>query len=252
MSSSDRGSRRESEPRLAAEVAPANRFAEQPQFVTLGWGEVSALLVRPPDAKAMLALAHGAGAGIGHAFMSDLAQRLASAGVASFRYHFPYMEARALSGRRRPPDRPHVLVETVRAAVAKARRLAEGAPLFAGGKSMGGRMSSTAAAESPLEGVRGIIFFGFPLHPAGRPGIERAAHLSAVSVPMLFLQGTRDNLAELELLRPVCEELGGTATLHVIEGADHAFHVLKRSGRTDADVAEELAVRSANWAGDIR
>ncbi len=241
----------EGEPRLAADLRPKSRFAEQPQFVSLGWGEVSASLVQPPNADAMLAFAHGAGAGFEHPFMTDMAQRLAAAGVASLRYNFPYMEARSLSGRRRPPDRPHVLVETVRAAVAKAGRLAGGSPLFAGGKSMGGRMSSTAAAESVLDGVCGLIFFGFPLHPAGRPGVDRAAHLSAVSVPSLFLQGTRDKLADIELLEPVCERLGEKATLHVIEGADHAFHVLKRSGRTDAEVAEELAARSGDWVREV-
>ena len=141
--------------------------------MALRWGEVSALLVRPTEPRAMLAFAHGAGAGIEHPFMADMAQRLAGQGIASFRYHFPYMEARALSGRRRPPDRPPVLVETVRAAVAKAARLADGLLLLAGGKSMGGRMTSTAAAEDPLPGVAGLVFFGFPLHAPGRPGARR-------------------------------------------------------------------------------
>lgn len=238
-------------PRVAGDVAPSARFAEQPQFVTMGWGEVSALLVRPADATAMFAFAHGAGAGIEHPFMSDMAQRLAHNGVASFRYHFPYMEARALSGKRRPPDRPHILVEAVQAALAKAARLADGLPLIAGGKSMGGRMTSTAQAESPLPGVRGIVFFGFPLHPPGKPSTDRADHLADVDLPMLFLQGTRDALAGLDLLEPICGELGERATLHIEDGADHAFHVLKRSGRTDEEVAAALAERTAAWVKAI-
>ncbi len=236
-------------PRAAAEVGATNRFAEQAQFVSLRWGEVSALLVRPPDARAMLAFAHGAGAGIEHPFMSDMAQRLAGEGIASFRYHFPYMEARALSGRRRPPDRPPVLVETVRAAVATAAVLADGLPLFAGGKSMGGRMTSTAAAEAPLPGVGGLVFFGFPLHAPGRPerAAERSAHLSDVSVPMLFLQGTRDALARWDLVEETCAALGSLATLHKLEGADHSFRVLKRSGRTNEKVADGVAARVSAW-----
>lgn len=236
-------------PRAAGEVGETDRFAEQAQFVSLRWGEVSALLVRPPEVRAMLAFAHGAGAGIEHPFMSDMAQRLAGQGIATFRYHFPYMEARALSGRRRPPDRPHVLVETVRAAVAKAAAVADGLPLFAGGKSMGGRMTSTAAAEAPLPGVAGLIFFGFPLHAPGRPerATERAAHLDGVTVPMLFLQGTRDALARLDLIEETCASLGPLAALHKLEGADHSFRLLKRSGRTNEQVADELTARVADW-----
>ena len=237
-------------PRAAAEVGATDRFAEQAQFVSLRWGEVSALLVRPPESRAMLAFAHGAGAGIEHPFMSDMAQRLAGQGIATFRYHFPYMEARALSGRRRPPDRPPVLVETVRAAVAKAAVLADGVPLFAGGKSMGGRMTSTAAAEAPLPGVRGLVFFGFPLHAPGRPerAAERSVHLNDVSVPMLFLQGTRDALARWDLIEETCASLGRLATLHKLEGADHSFHVLKRSGLTNEEVADSAAARVSAWA----
>lgn len=237
-------------PRAAAEVGAAHRFPEQAQFVSLRWGEVSALLVRPPEPRAMLAFAHGAGAGIEHPFMSDMAQRLAGRGIASFRYHFPYMEARALSGRRRPPDRPHILVDTVRAAAAKAAALAEGLPLLAGGKSMGGRMTSTAASEAPLPGVRGLVFFGFPLHAPGRPerAAERAAHLSGVTVPMLFLQGTRDALARWDLIEETCASLAPRATLHRLEGADHSFRVLKRSARTNEEVADEMAARAATWA----
>ncbi|WP_419949042.1 alpha/beta family hydrolase [Candidatus Palauibacter sp.] len=240
-------------PRAAAEIGETHRFAEQAQFVSLRWGEVSALLVRPPEPRAMLAFAHGAGAGIEHAFMSDMAQRLAGRGIATFRYHFPYMEARALSGRRRPPDRPPVLVETVRAAIAKAAALADGLPLFAGGKSMGGRMTSTAAAEAPLPGVRGLVFFGFPLHAPGRPerAAERAAHLSGVTVPMLFLQGTRDALARLDLIERTCTSLGALATLHRLEAADHSFRVLKRSGRSNEDVADDAADTVRAWSARL-
>ncbi|MYC89378.1 MAG: alpha/beta hydrolase [Gemmatimonadales bacterium] len=201
----------------------------------------------------MLAFAHGAGAGIEHPFMSDMAQRLAGRGIASFRYHFPYMEARALSGRRRPPDRPAVLVETVRAAVAKAAALADGLPLLAGGKSMGGRMTSTAASEAALPGVRGLVFFGFPLHAPGRPehAAERAAHLGGVTVPMLFLQGTRDALARWDLIEETCASLGPLATLQRLDEADHSFRVLKRSDRTNEEVADEMAASVAARADHL-
>ncbi|MGH6905085.1 MAG: alpha/beta hydrolase family protein, partial [Geminicoccaceae bacterium] len=189
-------------------------------------GEVSALLVRPEGARWLLAFAHGAGAGMRHPFMAAMSARLATARIATFRYQFPYMEA----GARRPDSRP-TLLATVRAAIAAARAAAPDLPLLAGGKSMGGRMTSQAAAEAPLAGVRGLVFFGFPLHPAGRPSTERAEHLERVDLPMLFLQGERDKLAELDLLRPVCARLGGRATLHVIPGADHGFHMPKSSGR---------------------
>jgi predicted alpha/beta-hydrolase family hydrolase len=183
-----------------------------------------------------LVLAHGAGAGMTHAFMEALADALAGSGVATLRYQFPYTEA----GSRRPDPRP-VLLETVRAAVAAGAEHAGGLPLLAGGKSMGGRMTSLAAAERPLEGVRGIVFVGFPLHPDGKPGTERAAHLADVALPLLFLQGTRDRLADLTLLRPVCADLGPRATLHVVPGADHSFRLPKSAGRRDADVHRELA-----------
>ena len=192
------------------------------------------------DARCFLSLAHGAGAGMRHAFLEATAAALARERVATLRFEFPY----ASEGARRPDPRP-VLVETVVAAAAEAERLAGGLPLLAGGKSMGGRMTSHAAAEGRLAAVRGIVFLGFPLHPAGKPGAARADHLAQVPQPMLFFQGTRDPLADLGLLRPICEELGARATLHVIEGADHGFHVPKRSGRSDADVIEELAARIA-------
>lgn len=223
-----------------SESSPAR---ERVRFVTVpGRGEVSALLIEPPDAWAALAFGHGAGAGMGHPFMADVARRLAARGVATFRYQFPYMEAG-----RRAPDRAPALMDTVRAAVAATRRLLPGLPPFAGGKSMGGRMTSLAAAESPLEGVSGLAFFGFPLHPARRPSVERADHLDDVGVPLLFLQGTRDALADLELLQPIVGRLGERASLAIVDGADHGFHVPKRSGRDDGDVREELAARTAGW-----
>lgn len=208
-----------------------------------GAGTVSALLTRPAVAHWLLVLAHGAGAGMEHPFLEALAGRLAEHGVATLRYQFPYME----SGKGWPPDRPPLLVATVRAAVARARELADGLPVFAGGKSLGGRMTSTAAAEEELPGVRGIVFVGFPLHTAKNPGTKRAEHLDRVEAPMLFLQGTRDKLADLDLLRPVVGELGDRATLRVVEGADHGFSVLKRSGRTDDEVLDELADATARW-----
>jgi len=214
------------------------------RFVATGSaGEVSAVLLRPSDAWGTFVFGHGAGAGMRHAFMEACATRLARRGVATFRYHFPYME-RGGGG----PDRAPVLVETVRSAVDEAARLVPGLPLFAGGKSMGGRMTSTAAAEGTLPGVLGLAFFGFPLHAAGRDSAERGAHLSEVGLPMLFLQGTRDRLANLDLLRPLLDDVAPRPTLHVVEGADHGFHVLKRSGRTDDEVLDELADTFASWA----
>lgn len=210
--------------------------------------EVSTCLLRPADAHALLVLGHGAGAGMQHPFMEAIASRLGDAGVATLRYQFPYAER----GRRRPDSR-RVLLATVRAAVARGEDEAGGLPLFAGGKSMGGRMASLAAAESPLAGVRGLVFLGFPLHAAGRPSDERGEHLARVDLPMLFLQGTRDKLAGLDLLEPLCRGLGPRATLHVVEGGDHSFHVRKRSGRSDAEVLDELAHRIAEWtAGGVR
>jgi hypothetical protein len=213
---------------------------------TAAKGEVSALLLRPAAARWLLVLAHGAGAGMRHRFMAEISAALAAVGIATFRYQFPYMEA----GGRRPDPRP-TLLATVGAAVAAAREAAPDLPLFAGGKSMGGRMTSLAAAAAPLEGVRGLVFYGFPLHPAGRPSVERGEHLAAVGVPMLFFQGEGDQLADLELLRPVCAGLGARATLHVVPAADHSFHVLKRAGRTDAEVIGELAVATAAFAARL-
>ena len=223
---------------------------EELRFGVEGAGEVSALVLRPAKARWLLVLAHGAGAGMSHPFMEKLAEELASIGVATLRYQFPYME-----GRRRVPDKPAVLTATVRAAVRAAAEAAPDLLLLAGGKSMGGRMTSQAAAEGLLEGaldgVRGLVFFGFPLHPPKQPGTKRADHLAKVTVPMLFLQGTRDELADLELLRPVCAKLGTRATLHIVETADHSFHVLKSSGRSDAEVLRELAETTVSWAEGI-
>jgi len=223
---------------------------EDLRFAVEGGGEVSALLLRPAKARWLLVLAHGAGAGMSHPFMARLADELAAVGVATLRYQFPYMEER-----RRIPDAPAVLTATVVAAVRAAAKAAPGLPLLAGGKSMGGRMTSQAAAEHPLhgalDGVQGLVFFGFPLHPPGRPATKRGDHLAKVTAPMLFLQGTRDTFAEPQLLRPVCAKLGSRATLHVIKTADHSFHVLKSSGRTDAEVLRELAETTISWANGI-
>ena len=203
---------------------------------------VSALLRAPEDARACYALAHGAGAGMRHPFMAAIAEALAARGIATLRYQFPYME----QGSRRP-DVPAVAHATVRAAVAEAARALPGVALVAGGKSFGGRMTSQAEAAAPMPGVRGLAFLGFPLHPAGKPSDERAAHLAGVRVPMLFLQGTRDDLADLALLRPVIERLGAGAKLVVFEDADHSFHVRAKSGRSDADVLAAAAAAIAAW-----
>ena len=206
-------------------------------------GSVSALLVRPSEASALLVLGHGAGAGMRHVFMEEMAGLLAARGVATFRYQFPYMEAG-----RRYPNPQRILTATVRRAVAAAHEAVPDLPLFAGGKSMGGRMTSLAAADAALAGVRGIVFLGFPLHGIGKPpGIERSEHLHEVEVPLLFVQGTRDRLANLDFLRPVVERLGPRAALHVVEGGDHSFKVLKRSGRTHEDVMAEVAGAVAGW-----
>ena len=221
--------------------------SEHLRFAVVGTSEVSALFSRPTNARYFLVLAHGAGAGMSHPFMENMAKELSAAGVATLRYQFPYMEER-----RRVPDAPAVLTATVVAAVGAAAKAAPDLPLLAGGKSMGGRMTSQAAAQRPLAGVRGLVFFGFPLHPPKRPSPKRADHLAKVTVPMLFLQGTRDDLADLDLLRPVCAKLGPLATLFVVEGTDHSFHVLKRSGTNDTVVLQQLVQTVASWAEKIR
>jgi predicted alpha/beta-hydrolase family hydrolase len=209
-------------------------------------GPVSALLIRPANARACFVFAHGAGAGMTHSAMEATALGLAERGVATLRYQFPYME----KGSKRP-DPPAVAHAAVRAAVAEAGRRCAGLRLIAGGRSFGGRMTSQAQASSPLAGVDGLAFFGFPLHPAGKPSDDRARHLADVGIPMLFLQGSRDKLAELTLLEPVVKRLGRLASLHLVEGADHSFHVPARSGRNDREVLSEILDAFAGWAGAI-
>jgi predicted alpha/beta-hydrolase family hydrolase len=207
---------------------------------------VSGLLEQPANARACYVLAHGAGAGMQHKSMAAVAEGLAGLGIATLRYQFPYME----QGKRRP-DPPPLCHATVRAAVAEAARLLPGLPLIAGGRSFGGRMTSQAQALAPLPGVRGLAFLAFPLHPAGAPADTRAEHLARVSIPMLFLTGTRDALAERALLEPVVARLGERATLSLIEDADHSFHVRARSGRNDAAVLDEVLDRLAGWIDRI-
>jgi uncharacterized protein len=222
-------------------------MALAPQKLSIGIGKagsVSALLMRPAPARACFVFAHGAGAGMMHSFMEAVADGLCERGVASLRYQFPYMEKAS-----KRPDPPGIAHAAVRAAVAEAGRCCPGLPLVAGGKSFGGRMTSQAQAATPLAGVRGLAFLGFPLHPAGKPSSDRAGHLADVHVPMLFLQGTRDSLAEVTLLKPMVERLGPLARLHLADGADHSFHVLARSGRNDGEVLGDILDTFAGWIG---
>ncbi len=205
-------------------------------------GEVSALLVRPADASHLLVLGHGASTNMRHAMLETIADRLAGVGIATFRYNFPYME----HGRGR--DSQAVCVATVRSAVAAAHQAVRDLPLLAGGHSFGGRMTSTAASESPLDGVCGLVLCAFPLHQPGEPDTRRADHLGAVTVPMLFLNGTRDKLADPDLLHGVCQKLGKRATLHPLDTADHGFQILKRSRKSAEDVFVEMARVVAEWA----
>jgi predicted alpha/beta-hydrolase family hydrolase len=223
-----------------------HEVSEHRFLATQSSGEVSAILVRPASARVLYVFGHGAGAGMRHAFMEAAAGRLADEGVASFRFNFPFTE----TGKGGPNPEP-VLLKTVRSAVAEARRLAPDLPLFAGGKSMGGRMTSKAAAAEPLPDVLGLAFFGFPLHAPGKRSDERGAHLADVGLPMLFLQGTRDKLAELTLLRPLLTRVKPKPTLHVIDEADHGFHVPKRTGRSDHDVLSELCTTLAAWSAKV-
>jgi uncharacterized protein len=215
-------------------------------FVNDKAGAVSGLLIKPSDARGLLLLGHGAGAGMRHRFMEDVAAKLAQRGVATLRYQFPYMEKRT-----KRPDTEAMLTDTVRAAVTAAKKQAGDLPLFAGGKSMGGRMTSLAAAKAPLDGVRGLIFFGFPLHAAGRPGAERGEHLADMTVPLLFLQGSRDVLAELKLLEPLCAKLGKRAELFIVKGGDHSFHMLKSAGKSDEEVLAVVADKAAAWMAEV-
>lgn len=223
--------------------------AARHQRLTIGVGashRVSALFDQPSAARAVFVLAHGAGAGMEHPSMQAIATRLTQRGIATLRYQFPYMEQK-----RRRPDPPALCHATVRAVVAEAARLAPHLPLIAGGRSFGGRMTSQAQAQAPLARVIGLAFLAFPLHPAGRPGTERAAHLQEVGLPMLFIQGTRDELAELGLVRPVVERLGARATLHLLADADHSFRVPARTGRNNSDVQEAALDALCEWLDSL-
>ncbi len=224
----------------------AHQAREMKLLATPEKGEVSALLVRPGDASHLLVLGHGASTNMRHATLQTIAERMADAGIATFRYNFPYME----HGKGR--DSREVCTATVRSAVAAAHRAALDLPLLAGGHSFGGRMTSTAASESPLDGVHGLVFFAFPLHQPGKPDTKRADHLSAVTVPMLFLSGTRDELADRDLLQPVCKNLGNRATLHPLDTADHGFRTLKRSRKSEEDVFIEMARIVREWASRLK
>lgn len=209
-------------------------------------GTVSAILTQPANARGCYVLAHGAGADMRHAFMEKVAAGLGERGIATFRSNFPYMEEK--KGR---PDQPAVAHAAIRAAVAAAARLCPGVTLVAGGKSFGGRMTSQAQSRAPLPGVKGLAFLGFPLHAAKKPSSERAEHLAGIAIPMLFLQGTRDELADLSYLKPVVEKLGAKATLHQVEGGDHSFAVLKKSGRTNDEALTEVLDALAAWIDQL-
>jgi len=223
----------------AAETQPVTINLDQAQ-------RVSGLLQAPREARACYLVAHGAGAGMQHPFLAEVANEFAGRGIATLRYQFPYME----KGSRRP-DAPALAQATVRAAALEAARLLPGLPLFAGGKSFGGRMTSQAQAASPMPGVRGLIFLGFPLHPSGQPSDQRGKHLFDVQIPMLFLQGTRDDFANLPLLEALCKQLGARATLKLFQDANHSFHVPARTGRKDAEVKAELVDAAAKWIGQL-
>ncbi|HYK91761.1 MAG TPA: alpha/beta family hydrolase [Acidobacteriota bacterium] len=224
----------------------AHKATEMKFLATPDKGMVSSLLIRPDEAGCLLVLGHGASTNMRHATLQTISERMAAVGIATFRYNFPYMEY----GKGR--DSQAVCSATVRAAVAAAHDAAPDLPLLAGGHSFGGRMTSTAASEAPLDHVLGLVFFSFPLHPPGKPDTGRADHLAAVTVPMLFLSGTRDKLAQLELLQPVCEKLGGHATLHLLDTADHGFRTLRRARRIVEDVFEEMARVVKEWASRLK
>jgi predicted alpha/beta-hydrolase family hydrolase len=209
-------------------------------------GEVSAILMKPDDATHVMVLGHGAGADMRHATMQTIAERLAENRIATFRYNFPFME------KRKPVGSPIVAIATVSSAVRAAQKIARGLPLLAGGHSYGGRMTSHAAAESKLEDVKGLIFFSFPLHPTEKPDTKRADHLSAINQPMLFLSGTRDALASLELLKPVVEKLGRRASLHLLDTADHSYKVLKRTRESKEDIFVEMARVVREWVDKLK
>jgi predicted alpha/beta-hydrolase family hydrolase len=210
-------------------------------LATSSKGEVSALLMRPEGATHLLVLGHGASSNMRTPLLTTIAENLADQGIATFRYNFPYSE------NKRGRDPNPVCVATIRSAVVAAHAAAPELPLLAGGHSFSGRMTSTAASEAPLDHVRGLVFFSFPLHPAGEPAIKRADHLAAVTIPMLFLSGTRDALAELDLLESVVESLGSRATLHLLDTADHSFKILKRTRQSDEDVFVEMSRTVREW-----
>jgi len=216
--------------------------SEREVEVPAGDGHVSGLLIAPKEARACYVVAHGAGAGMRHPFMTAIVQGLSERGIATLRYQFPYMER----GSKRP-DSPKAAQAAVRAAVARAAELVPKLPLIAGGKSYGGRMTSQAQAEAPLEGVRGLAFLGFPLHAPGQPSADRAEHLARVTIPMLFLQGTRDDFADRGYLKPLIKRLGSRATLKLFDHADHSFHVPAKSGRSDAEVMTEMLDTLLEW-----
>ncbi|MSS72904.1 MAG: alpha/beta hydrolase [Candidatus Latescibacteria bacterium] len=224
----------------------SHKAVEMKFVATKEKGKVSALLIRPDDARFLLVLGHGASTNMRHATLQTIAERMADAGIATFRYNFPYMEPGG-GGRSQP-----VCVTTVRSAVAAAHEAAPDLLLTAGGHSFGGRMTSTAASEAPLDPVRGLVFFAFPLHQPGKPDTKRADHLGAVTIPMLFLSGTRDELADLDLLQPVCKKLGKRATLHLLDTADHGFRTLKRSRKSDEEVFAEMARVAGEWASKLK
>jgi len=223
-----------------------SQAAERPIKIAVEGAQVSGLIIAPEDPRACYVLAHGAGVGMQHSFMAAAAKGLAERRIATLRYNFPYMEQR-----RGRPDSPRIAQAAVRAAVNEAVRALPDVALFAGGKSYGARMTSQAQAETPLGNVRGLIFLGFPLHPPGQPSDDRAEHLSAVKVPMLFLQGTRDEFADLDYLKPLVKRLGARATPKLFDGADHSFHVAAKTGRTDAEVMSELLDATATWIDGI-
>jgi predicted alpha/beta-hydrolase family hydrolase len=227
-------------------TAMAQQTKEMEFLATPERGKVSALLIRPGDAHHVLVLGHGASTNMRHPTLQTIAERLAEAGMATFRYNFPYMEY----GKGR--DSTEVCTATIRSAVAAAHQAVPGLRLLAGGHSFSGRMTSTAASESPLDGVSGLVFFAFPLHQPGKPDTKRAEHLSKVTVPMLFLSGTRDELAHLDLLQPVCKKLGKRATLHLLDTADHGFRILKRSRKSEEDVFAEMARVVGEWASRLK
>jgi uncharacterized protein len=228
---------------LSGRTAQSSSESPQPATITVDdTHRVSGLLQTPGGARACYVMAHGAGAGMAHPFMQAMADALAIHGIATLRYQFPYME----QGSKRP-DTPKLAQATVRAAVAEASRLVPELALFAGGKSFGGRMTSQAQAASPLPGVRGLVFLGFPLHPAGKPSDERGEHLFAAQIPMLFMQGTRDQLADLRLLQTLVGKLGARATLRLFQDADHSFHVPASTGRKDSEIKAEMSAAFADW-----